>query len=135
MFLIFWYQLYCGFSGSVMIDQMYLMLYNLVFTSLSPIAIGKFGFLVQFQFVTNKNYLQVFTTRMRQHICCFRNQVCTGKGVWALCTNRTHFGSPWQTRCTNLWSCILSRWPHIKMWRSTFGSSERRLLQPVFLSI
>jgi len=41
VFLIFWYQLYCGFSGSVMIDQMYLMLYNLLFTSLPPLAIGK----------------------------------------------------------------------------------------------
>ncbi|XP_066145545.1 phospholipid-transporting ATPase VD isoform X1 [Euwallacea fornicatus] len=40
VFLIFWYQFYCGFSGSVMIDQMYLMLYNLLFTSLPPIAIG-----------------------------------------------------------------------------------------------
>ncbi|XP_071452403.1 phospholipid-transporting ATPase VD isoform X2 [Hetaerina americana] len=40
VFLIFWYQLYCGFSGSVMIDQMYLLLYNLLFTSLPPIAIG-----------------------------------------------------------------------------------------------
>ncbi|XP_059487582.1 phospholipid-transporting ATPase VA isoform X2 [Neocloeon triangulifer] len=40
VFLIFWYQLYCGFSGTVMMDQMYLMLYNLVFTSLPPIAIG-----------------------------------------------------------------------------------------------
>ncbi|XP_066998273.2 phospholipid-transporting ATPase VD [Anabrus simplex] len=40
VFLIFWYQLYCGFSGSVMIDQMYLMLYNLLFTSLPPIVIG-----------------------------------------------------------------------------------------------
>ncbi|XP_049958802.1 phospholipid-transporting ATPase VD isoform X1 [Schistocerca serialis cubense] len=40
VFLIFWYQLYCGFSGAVMIDQMYLMLYNLLFTSLPPIAIG-----------------------------------------------------------------------------------------------
>ncbi|XP_017055871.1 phospholipid-transporting ATPase VA isoform X2 [Drosophila ficusphila] len=40
VFLIFWYQLYCGFSGSVMIDQMYLMLYNLIFTSLPPLAIG-----------------------------------------------------------------------------------------------
>ncbi|PSN32447.1 hypothetical protein C0J52_17592, partial [Blattella germanica] len=39
VFLIFWYQLYCGFSGSVMIDQMYLMLYNLLFTSLPPLAI------------------------------------------------------------------------------------------------
>jgi len=41
VFLIFWYQLYCGFSGSVMIDQMYLMLYNLLFTSLPPLIIGK----------------------------------------------------------------------------------------------
>ncbi|KDR21129.1 putative phospholipid-transporting ATPase VD, partial [Zootermopsis nevadensis] len=40
VFLIFWYQLYCGFSGSVMIDQMYLMLYNLLFTSLPPLVIG-----------------------------------------------------------------------------------------------
>ncbi|KAL1506324.1 hypothetical protein ABEB36_005712 [Hypothenemus hampei] len=40
VFLIFWYQFYCGFSGSVMIDQMYLMLYNLLFTSLPPIAIA-----------------------------------------------------------------------------------------------
>ena len=35
------FQLYCGFSGAVMIDQMYLMLYNLLFTSLPPVAIGK----------------------------------------------------------------------------------------------
>ncbi|RZF38045.1 hypothetical protein LSTR_LSTR006444 [Laodelphax striatellus] len=40
VFLIFWYQLYCGFSGTVMFDQMYHMLYNLVFTSLPPLAIG-----------------------------------------------------------------------------------------------
>lgn len=40
VFLILWYQLYCGFSGQVMIDQMYFMLYNLLFTSLPPLAIG-----------------------------------------------------------------------------------------------
>ncbi|KAL0267650.1 UNVERIFIED_CONTAM: hypothetical protein PYX00_009855 [Menopon gallinae] len=40
VFLIFWFQLYCGYSGQVMIDQMYLMLYNLLFTSLPPLAIG-----------------------------------------------------------------------------------------------
>ncbi|XP_044255059.1 phospholipid-transporting ATPase VD isoform X2 [Tribolium madens] len=40
VFLCFWYQLFCGFSGAVMIDQMYLMLYNLLFTSLPPLAIG-----------------------------------------------------------------------------------------------
>ncbi|CAB0019266.1 unnamed protein product [Nesidiocoris tenuis] len=40
VFLIFWYQLYCGFSGTVMVDQMFHMLYNLFFTSLPPFAIG-----------------------------------------------------------------------------------------------
>ena len=42
VFVCFWFQLYCGFSGAVMIDQMYLMLYNLVFTSIPPLAIGVF---------------------------------------------------------------------------------------------
>jgi phospholipid-translocating ATPase len=42
VFVCFWFQLYCGFSGAVMIDQMYLMLYNLVFTSIPPMAIGVF---------------------------------------------------------------------------------------------
>ncbi|KAF0293172.1 putative phospholipid-transporting ATPase VA [Amphibalanus amphitrite] len=40
VFVIFWYQLYCGFSGAVMIDQIYLSLFNLMFTSLPPFAIG-----------------------------------------------------------------------------------------------
>lgn len=40
VFVCFWYELYCGFSGAVMIDQMYLMLYNLIFTSLPPMAVG-----------------------------------------------------------------------------------------------
>ncbi|XP_072757293.1 phospholipid-transporting ATPase VD isoform X2 [Anoplolepis gracilipes] len=40
VFLVFWFQLYCGFSGAVMIDQIYLMLYNLLFTSLPPLALG-----------------------------------------------------------------------------------------------
>jgi len=33
-------QIFCGFSGAVMIDQIYLMLYNLLFTSLPPLALG-----------------------------------------------------------------------------------------------
>jgi phospholipid-translocating ATPase len=41
VFVCFWYQLFCGFSGTVMIDQMYLMLYNFLFTSLPPMAIGE----------------------------------------------------------------------------------------------
>uniref|UniRef100_A0A182JZG0 Phospholipid-transporting ATPase n=1 Tax=Anopheles christyi TaxID=43041 RepID=A0A182JZG0_9DIPT len=40
VFLLFWYQFYCGFSGAVMIDQVYLMIYNLLFTALPPLAIG-----------------------------------------------------------------------------------------------
>ncbi|KAL0102090.1 hypothetical protein PUN28_018559 [Cardiocondyla obscurior] len=40
VFLIFWFQLFCGFSGAVMIDQIYLMLYNLLFTSLPPLVLG-----------------------------------------------------------------------------------------------
>ena len=36
------YQLFCGWSGQVMIDQMYLMLFNLLFTSLPPVAVGVF---------------------------------------------------------------------------------------------
>lgn len=40
IFILFWYQLYCGFTGSVMIDQLYLMLYNVLFTSLPPLILG-----------------------------------------------------------------------------------------------
>ncbi|ODN06541.1 putative phospholipid-transporting ATPase VD [Orchesella cincta] len=40
VFVIFWYQLLNGWSGSVMIDQMYLMVFNLFFTALPPMAIG-----------------------------------------------------------------------------------------------
>ncbi|XP_046430258.1 phospholipid-transporting ATPase VD isoform X1 [Neodiprion fabricii] len=46
VFLIFWFQLYCGFSGAVMIDQIYLMLYNLLFTSLPPLTLGVYDQLV-----------------------------------------------------------------------------------------
>ena len=51
VFAYFWFQLYCGFSGAVMIDQMYLMLYNLLFTSLPPVAIGKIWALMNFYLV------------------------------------------------------------------------------------
>ncbi|XP_064481795.1 phospholipid-transporting ATPase VB-like [Ornithodoros turicata] len=40
IFILFWYQLYCGFTGAVMIDQLYLMLYNVLFTSLPPLVLG-----------------------------------------------------------------------------------------------
>jgi len=44
--VIFWYQLLNGWSGSVMIDQMYLMVFNLFFTALPPMAIGNPNYLI-----------------------------------------------------------------------------------------
>ena len=41
VFVTFWFQLYNGFSASIMFDSMYLMMYNLLWTSLPPMAIGK----------------------------------------------------------------------------------------------
>lgn len=36
--LLFWYQFFCGFSGSVMTNSWVLILFNLVFTSVPPLA-------------------------------------------------------------------------------------------------
>ncbi|XP_019865878.2 phospholipid-transporting ATPase VD isoform X2 [Aethina tumida] len=57
VFLTFWYQLYCGFSGSVMIDQMYLMLYNFLFTSLPPIVLGVYDKDAPSELLRSKPYL------------------------------------------------------------------------------
>ncbi|RVE74070.1 hypothetical protein OJAV_G00037470 [Oryzias javanicus] len=38
--LIFWYQFYCGFSGSAMIDQWYLIFFNLMFSSFPQLISG-----------------------------------------------------------------------------------------------
>ncbi|XP_030595440.1 probable phospholipid-transporting ATPase VB [Archocentrus centrarchus] len=38
--LLFWYQFFCGFSGSTMIDYWLLIFFNLFFTSLPPIMFG-----------------------------------------------------------------------------------------------
>jgi len=42
VFLIFWFQLLCGFSGSNMIEQMYLLLFNLTITGFPPLVNGVF---------------------------------------------------------------------------------------------
>ncbi|KAG5676651.1 hypothetical protein PVAND_006470 [Polypedilum vanderplanki] len=42
VFVLFWFQLYSGFSGSVMMEQMYVMIYNFLFTAVPPIAVGAF---------------------------------------------------------------------------------------------
>lgn len=40
MALIFWYQFYCGFSGSAMIDQWYLIFFNLMFSAFPQLITG-----------------------------------------------------------------------------------------------
>eukprot|EP01136_Pigoraptor_vietnamica_P044457 Opistho-1_new@21219 len=42
VFLLFWYEFYCGWSGATVIDQYYLFLYNLIWTSLPPIITAVF---------------------------------------------------------------------------------------------
>ncbi|XP_063379949.1 phospholipid-transporting ATPase VB [Cydia fagiglandana] len=42
VFLVFWYQLYCGFSSAVMVDQLHMMTYNLIFTAFPPLVIGAY---------------------------------------------------------------------------------------------
>ncbi|KAM6963059.1 phospholipid-transporting ATPase VA [Aplochiton taeniatus] len=38
--LLFWYQFYCGFSGSAMVDQWYLIFFNLMFSAFPQLIIG-----------------------------------------------------------------------------------------------
>ncbi|NXK87120.1 AT10B ATPase, partial [Formicarius rufipectus] len=38
--LLFWYQFFCGFSGSTMIDYWQMIFFNLFFTSVPPILFG-----------------------------------------------------------------------------------------------
>lgn len=38
--LLFWYQFFCGFSGSIMSNSWVLILFNLVFTSVPPLVYG-----------------------------------------------------------------------------------------------
>ncbi|KAI4899202.1 hypothetical protein NFI96_023595 [Prochilodus magdalenae] len=38
--LLFWYQFFCGFSGTAMIDYWFMIFFNLIFTSTPPIMFG-----------------------------------------------------------------------------------------------
>ena len=40
MFLLFWYQIYCGWSSVVPMEQFLLVLYGVVFTALPPMIAG-----------------------------------------------------------------------------------------------
>ncbi|KAI8907072.1 phospholipid-translocating P-type ATPase [Powellomyces hirtus] len=42
VFTLFWYQIYCGFSGKILFDYTYLMFFNLFFTSLPALILGIF---------------------------------------------------------------------------------------------
>ncbi|KAJ3037370.1 hypothetical protein HDV00_001736 [Rhizophlyctis rosea] len=42
VFALFWYQIYCGFTADILYDYTYLMLYNLLFTSLPSFVMGIF---------------------------------------------------------------------------------------------
>ncbi|KAJ3178458.1 hypothetical protein HDU87_003532 [Geranomyces variabilis] len=42
VFSLFWYQLFCGFSGKILFDYTYLMFFNLLFTSLPSLVLGVF---------------------------------------------------------------------------------------------
>lgn len=63
-FLAFWYQFYCGFSAQVMIDQMYLMLFNLVFTALPPLVIGVYDKTITEDLLFCKSYLYQYVSRL-----------------------------------------------------------------------
>lgn len=43
VFTLFWFQVFNGWSAQVMIDPLYLQLFNLVFTSLPPLLFGAFN--------------------------------------------------------------------------------------------
>lgn len=38
--LLFWYQFFCGFSGSTMLDYWQMIFFNLFFTSVPPLLFG-----------------------------------------------------------------------------------------------
>lgn len=42
VFVLFWFQFYCGFTAMTAIDQIYLMMYNLLFTSLPVMVTAVF---------------------------------------------------------------------------------------------
>ena len=95
------FQLYCGFSGQVMIDQMYLMLFNLFFTSLPPVTLH----------INNHHHdcllmtrlLWVCLTEMPQQTYCLPPPICIQLGDYQQCTSLTASGSTWLTLCTSLW--------------------------------
>lgn len=96
VYLMFWYQLYCGFSASVMIDQMYLMLYNLVFTSLPPLVIGVYDKTVTEDLLFAKPYLYRYvstkTNFSMENIFLTFALLSFYRVVWESHIDRIHFG-------------------------------------------
>uniref|UniRef100_A0A8C4RC72 Phospholipid-transporting ATPase n=1 Tax=Eptatretus burgeri TaxID=7764 RepID=A0A8C4RC72_EPTBU len=87
VFFLFWFQLFCGFSGSALLDQWYLILFNLVFTSVPPLITAvfdrpimpqtllKFPHLYQSSLVQQESLIVVFWVTMMdavyQSLACF----------------------------------------------------------------
>ncbi|XP_076808576.1 phospholipid-transporting ATPase VD-like isoform X3 [Clavelina lepadiformis] len=57
VFLIFWFQFFCGYSGGNMIEQFYLLLFNLIFTSVPPLINGVLDKDVSQETLLKKPYL------------------------------------------------------------------------------
>ncbi|KAL5280993.1 ATP10B family protein [Megaselia abdita] len=129
VFLIFWYQLYSGFSGSVMIDQMYLMLYNLVFTSVPPIVMGVYEKRVPADLLWNNPYLYRYG-RLSQAYKPYTFWICMLDSVYQslviffvalFAYSDSHVGI-WEFGTTITASCLITNLLHgaieIKSWTS-----------------
>ena len=73
----FWFQLYNGFSSSIMFDAMYLMMFNMFWTSLPPLAIGKFS--LEFAFFFNIAKVHSFFKQCLHHLCMTQKSVTLTK--------------------------------------------------------
>lgn len=65
-----------------MIDQMYLMLYNLVFTSLPPLVIGVYDKTITEDLLFTKPYLYRYVRIQQTHLSSHRSKVLIEFSVW-----------------------------------------------------
>ena len=118
MFIFIRFQLYCGFSGQVMIDQMYLMLFNLFFTSLPPVT--SLSTVSAFMNYFNiPRLLWEYLTEMPLQTSSLPPLIYIPWAGCPLCTNLTASGSTWLMLSTSLWSS--SMWPLEHSMEVTWG--------------
>uniref|UniRef100_A0A8C7XKH0 Phospholipid-transporting ATPase n=1 Tax=Oryzias sinensis TaxID=183150 RepID=A0A8C7XKH0_9TELE len=97
--LLFWYQFFCGFSGSVMINSWVLILFNLLFTSVPPLIYGVLDQDTAADALEEHPELYQAALRViaslvliQVHLFCFSKQALAGSDVDGL-----SFGSPINT--------------------------------------